>query len=453
MTETKKWRTLGTLASGILLLALPALAVDTSLASVAAGGPAEAPAAGENWSDNFDGYAAGSQMHGQGGWKGWANDPNAGALVSTAQAHSPLNSVEILGASDLVHEYSGHTGSWVFTAWQYIPSAFTGQTFFILLNSYDDAGTNLNWSAEVQFDGDTDTVINDGVSGGTLPMLLDQWVELRVVIDLAYNTQTFYYGGQVLYTGTWTEELSGGGAPTIAAVDLFANGSGAVYYDDISLLDSSQVGGNWIDHFDTYAAGSQIHGQGNWKGWFNDPNAGALVSTAQARSPLNSVEVLGATDLVHEYSGHTGTWVYTAHQYIPTGFSGESYFIMLNSYDDAGANMNWSVQVDFNSATGTLDNTGLSGGSLPILFDQWVEIRVVIDLVADVQTFYYGGQMLYTGTWSGEVSGGGVLEITAVDLFANTATAVYYDDISLSNLTFVDGFETGDTQNWHSTLP
>ncbi|MBK9233821.1 MAG: hypothetical protein IPO15_24020 [Anaerolineae bacterium] len=32
-----------------------------------------------DWSDNFDSYATGSQMHGQGGWKGWANDPAAGA--------------------------------------------------------------------------------------------------------------------------------------------------------------------------------------------------------------------------------------------------------------------------------------------------------------------------------------------------------------------------------------
>ena len=31
-----------------------------------------------DWSDNFDSYATGSQLHGQGGWKGWDNNPAAG---------------------------------------------------------------------------------------------------------------------------------------------------------------------------------------------------------------------------------------------------------------------------------------------------------------------------------------------------------------------------------------
>ena len=81
-----------------------------------------------DWSDNFDSYATGSQLHGQGGWKGWDNNPAAGALTSSAQARSAPNSAAIVGASDLVHQYSGYTsGQWVYTAWQYVPTNFTGQ--------------------------------------------------------------------------------------------------------------------------------------------------------------------------------------------------------------------------------------------------------------------------------------------------------------------------------------
>jgi hypothetical protein len=144
------------------------------------------------------------------------------------------------------------------------------------------------------------------------------------------------------------------------------------------------------------------------------------------------VEILGASDLVHEYSGYTsGVWTYTAWQYIPGNFTGESYFILLNSYDDAGANLNWSTQVTFSSASGLVANTGASGGTLTMLTDQWVEIRVEIDLDNDTQEFYYNNQLLYSGTWTNEVSGGGVLVIDAVDLYANSASAVYYDDLSL----------------------
>ncbi|KAB2949167.1 MAG: hypothetical protein F9K18_15335 [Thermoanaerobaculia bacterium] len=212
------------------------------------------------------------------------------------------------------------------------------------------------------------------------------------------------------------------------------------------------AGDNWIDHFDTYATGSQMHGQGGWVGWDNAPAAGALTSSAQARSPLNSVDILGASDLVQIYTGHTGTWTYTAWQYLPSSLSGITYFIMLNTYNHGGP-YNWSIQVNFDGATDTVTNDGVTGGTLPIIYDQWVEIRVVIDLVADVQTFYYGGQVLYTGTWTGEVSGGGLAQIAAVDLFANGASSAFYDDISMSDLPFLDGFETESTVNWHSTLP
>jgi hypothetical protein len=214
------------------------LVVLVLLLTVVAASIAEAASPGLlNWSDNFDSYATGSQVHGQGGWKGWFNDPAAGALTSNAQARSAPNSVDVLGATDLVHEYSGYTtGQWTYTAWQYVPDNFAGQSYFILLNTYNDAGSGLNWSVQVQFDGAQNLVINDGVSGGNLPLVKGQWVEIRVEINLDSNTQAFYYNNQQLYTGTWTEEVSGGGAVNIGAVDLFANAASSIFYDDISLL-------------------------------------------------------------------------------------------------------------------------------------------------------------------------------------------------------------------------
>ena len=81
-----------------------------------------------DWSDNFDSYATGSQLIGQGGWEGWDNNPAAGALTSSAQALSAPNSAAIVGATDLVHQYSGYTsGQWVYTARQFIPAGFTGR--------------------------------------------------------------------------------------------------------------------------------------------------------------------------------------------------------------------------------------------------------------------------------------------------------------------------------------
>jgi uncharacterized repeat protein (TIGR01451 family) len=190
----------------------------------------------------------------------------------------------------------------------------------------------------------------------------------------------------------------------------------------------------WEDNFDGYPTGVSLHGLGGWKGWGNNPAATAYTSDTFAFSPPNSVDINGDSDLVHEYSGYTsGVWTYSAMQYIPSGMVGQSYFILLNQYDDAGVNNNWSTQVYFDYAAGLVVNTGLGAETLPIITDQWVSIQVVIDLDNDVQTFYYGGDMLYTGSWKDGISGGGIANIAAVDLFANLATSVYYDDISLAS--------------------
>jgi hypothetical protein len=252
-------------------------------------------------------------------------------------------------------------------------------------------------------------------------------MEIRVEIDLDNDTQSFYYGGDLLFTGSWTEGLSGGGILNIGAVDLWGNNASAVYYDDLSLVMPVV---DWSDNFDSYPTDTSLHGLGGWKGWFNDPAATAYTRDTYARSTPNSAEITGASDLVHEYMGYTeGTWYYTAWQYIPASFTGESYFIMLNQYDDAGTNLNWSVQVSFSGNAVT--NSGVSGGTLPLVRDEWMEIRVEIDLFNDVTRFFYGGDLLYEGTWTEEVSGGGILNIAAVDLFANGASPVYYDDLSL----------------------
>lgn len=206
------------------------MALLTALVAVA-GGP---------FSEDFDSYAAGDQMHGVNGWKGWGNDVNAGALVSDAQAHSGANSVDVNGVSDLVHEFSASSGQWVFTAWQYIPGNVTGQPYFIMLNTYDDACATCNWTLQLCFDPTSGNVFDDSAascSGNSIPFVTDQWAEIRIEIDLdADSFDLFYNNTPLISGGVWSQHTSGGGATTIGAVDLWSNGSSAVYYDDISLV-------------------------------------------------------------------------------------------------------------------------------------------------------------------------------------------------------------------------
>jgi hypothetical protein len=198
----------------------------------------------------------------------------------------------------------------------------------------------------------------------------------------------------------------------------------------VMLRSSARAAGFWADNFDSYATGANLHGMGGWKGWMNDPTATAFTTDFQARTAPNSVNIIGNTDLVREYSVTGGLNHYRFYQYIPSTTIGTSYFIMLNQYDDSGGNLNWSVQVRHVGLGGLIIDDG-TGSSMPMIRDQWVEVCIEIDLDNDFQAYYYNGQLLYSGTWSQHVSGGGITAIGAVNLLANGASSVFYDDMSL----------------------
>ncbi|MEN6428797.1 MAG: LamG-like jellyroll fold domain-containing protein [Phycisphaerales bacterium] len=176
--------------------------------------------------EDFESYEAGSDMHGQDGWKGWDNSAGAGAPVSNAQAFSGVNSVEIIGSSDLVHEFDVAGGVVEFSAMQYIPTGSTGTSFFILLNTYHDGGPD-DWSVQTQFHLDTGVVEFDG--GATATIVYDKWVEVKYVIDLNNNSVKNFYNGVLVTTFQWDNDVHG----TLGAVDLYGNSASSVWYDDI----------------------------------------------------------------------------------------------------------------------------------------------------------------------------------------------------------------------------
>ena len=70
-----------------------------------------------DWSDNFDSYAAGSGLNGQGNWFCWGNNPDFDAYVSTTQAKSAPNSVDITPTSDMVQQFDIMSGEWIISGW------------------------------------------------------------------------------------------------------------------------------------------------------------------------------------------------------------------------------------------------------------------------------------------------------------------------------------------------
>jgi len=188
------------------------------------------------WWYDFDDLDQGVNMCGTDGWSCWDDNPAAAAYTTDDEAFSTPNSVEIVGESDLVYAFSGYTsGVWTLSTMQYVPANLVGQAYFIMLNEYAPLGTQ-NWSLQILFDAAAGLVLDDGAIGNTLPIIVDEWVPLEVVIDLDNNLQTVYYGGDELFTDSWTEHVSGGGSLNIGAIDLWGNFTESpVYYDDFHL--------------------------------------------------------------------------------------------------------------------------------------------------------------------------------------------------------------------------
>ena len=181
--------------------------------------------------EDFESYSPGSDLHGQGGWKGWDNTPGAGAPTSSLYAHSGSNSVEIIGTADLVHEFNLAGGTWELSAMQYIPDGTNGTTYFLLLNTYNDGGP-YDWSVQLSYNLDTGIITSDFGGGATAPIAYEQWVELKFDIDLDNDTVREYYNGTLLSSHEWDDNDHG----TLGCIDLFGNNASSVYYDDITIV-------------------------------------------------------------------------------------------------------------------------------------------------------------------------------------------------------------------------
>ena len=190
------------------------------------------------WEDDFESYALGSSLHGQGGWRGWDDDPTWTAYVTDNESHSPDQSMDCAGDTDIIHEFDGITsGTWTFTDWIYVPSDMVGQSYFILLSDYEDGmGQSNLWALQVHFDADLGNVVAEH-DGDELPLITDEWVEMRVEIDLENDWFECYYGGELLQEKNWTATPNNDftGKLAIDAVDIFANGATSVYHDDLTL--------------------------------------------------------------------------------------------------------------------------------------------------------------------------------------------------------------------------
>jgi hypothetical protein len=91
-------------------------------------------------------------------------------------------------------------------------------------------------------DGMLKVYYGNGLNTVDVPYETERWVKLQTVVDLGEDWTRIYYDDALVTEYCWTDGVlgDGGGALDIAAVDLYANGSSPVYYDDLTV---ERIGG------------------------------------------------------------------------------------------------------------------------------------------------------------------------------------------------------------------
>ena len=175
----------------------------------------------------------------------------------------------------------------------------------------------------------------------------------------------------------------------------------------------------YAEDFESFAVGTDLHDVNGWEGWEGAAGAGAPVSDAFASSGSNSVEIIGTADLVAILDITGGQITLTAMQYIPSGTTGNTFFILMDQY--APNPLKWASQTKFSLDTGQVQD-----GLATIVYDQWVELKYVIDLDNNTYDESYNGVVIRSAEeWSGD----GNNTLQAIDLYSAGASSVYYDDI------------------------
>ena len=96
---------------------------------------------------------------------------------------------------------------------------------------------------------------------------------------------------------------------------------------------------------------------------------------------------------------NSGRYIASVMQYVPTGTDGLMYYGPLSSYGASWDDTAWLGTLLTNCTAGTVYVNELDAATrveAPLVRDDWVECRIVMDFDADTCDFYYGDTLLGT---------------------------------------------------------
>ncbi|MCA9218275.1 MAG: hypothetical protein KDB27_34640 [Planctomycetales bacterium] len=203
--------------------------------------------------EDFEAYPLGN-IDGQGLWVDFggvnltevSNDFAHSGDHSMKMSLSDLdpNPESIVGyGSDVFIDMEGRVrgGEYVISYWTYLPSDFNGANYAYFSEGSVGAG-NFDYGTQLVASGDIDSFLYFvGGQAFGIPLIRDQWVEARQLIDLDENTVRITYGGDLLFDGLWDPDpLTRDDVPQFWGVNFWVQDvkegevpTGAMYIDDV----------------------------------------------------------------------------------------------------------------------------------------------------------------------------------------------------------------------------
>ncbi len=207
------------------------------------------------------------------------------------------------------------------------------------------------------------------------------------------------------------------------------------------VLLSSDARADYSDDFESYTLGN-INGQGPWVDF-----GGALtpdVSNALALSGTQSLALstnvgggYGSDVYIGNLNGApvtSGLWSLSFSTYVPGNFDGEAIF--YESQGPMPTTFERGARVRLNNLAGAASfDVESTPDSAPLVFDQWADIEMLIDLDNNTLDISYNGSPVHSGTWDNDNPGSPSLG--GVNWWAQGGAAqgtVYIDDLSLTQV-------------------
>ncbi|MCF7794707.1 MAG: T9SS type A sorting domain-containing protein [Candidatus Cloacimonetes bacterium] len=189
------------------------------------------------------------------------------------------------------------------------------------------------------------------------------------------------------------------------------------------------------DNFDSYTPGDflAVVAPDLWTTWTNSPGGSedVVVTDAQANSPSNSILVEENNDLVFIMEDYyAGVYSMDLDMYVPSGYSG---YVNLQKTTTPGEE--WGFQAYFmTDGNASIDAGAEAAAVFPYSHDEWMDLRIVVDLDNDWADFYVDGELEIGWQWTlGTFGTPGLLQLGGMNIWggansATTDTPMFYVD-------------------------